>query len=240
MISTVRPSSASQIVRIGRPRDVHGVAPVRRRSTRPATASRRASTSGSRRSGAVISACSRACWQPCRHGPACADSSRHDAPDERLRPLRIGEQHPDDHVDRDGVVAGMPAIVVGDHRDGRVADLGFAGELGLGHVGHADHVAVPGPVELAFGKARELRSFHDHVGAAALQRDAGCGPGRGQRVADPAADRVRHRDMRDAARAEKALLPRKGAVDELVDHDKIAGSQILAQAADRRQARRCR
>ena len=38
--------------------------------------------------------------------------------------------------------------------------------------------------------------------------------------------------MGDAAGAEKALRPGKGAVDELVDDDEIAGRQILAQAAD--------
>src|SRR5262249_924461 len=67
--------------------------------------------------------------------------------------LRIGKEVPDDHIDSDRIVPGMPAIVIGDHRDGRVADLGFPGELRLGHVGHPDHVALPRTVELAFGKA---------------------------------------------------------------------------------------
>src|SRR5215467_15758477 len=40
--------------------------------------------------------------------------------------------------------------------------------------------------------------------------------------------------MRDQTFAEEALLSRKGAIDELVDDDKIAGSQVLAEAADRR------
>ena len=39
--------------------------------------------------------------------------------------------------------------------------------------------------------------------------------------------------MGDAAGAEEALGPGEGAVDELVDDDKIAGRKILAQAADR-------
>src|SRR5271155_3955577 len=46
---------------------------------------------------------------------------------------------------------------------------------------------------------------------------------------------MRHRDMSDAARPEKALVAGKGAVDELVDDDKIARGEILAQAADRGQ-----
>src|SRR6516165_10957877 len=43
---------------------------------------------------------------------------------------------------------------------------------------------------------------------------------------------MRHRNMRDAAPAEEALLPGKGAVDELIDDDKVAGLKILAQTAD--------
>src|ERR1700730_18827181 len=43
---------------------------------------------------------------------------------------------------------------------------------------------------------------------------------------------MRHRHMRDATRSEKALRPRKGAIDELVDDDEIAGLQVLTQAAN--------
>ena len=65
--------------------------------------------------------------------------------------------------------------------------------------------------------------------------DAGGRTRRSERVADAAADRVRHRHMRDAALSEKAFLSREGSVDELVDDDEIAGLELLAQAADRRQ-----
>ena len=41
--------------------------------------------------------------------------------------------------------------------------------------------------------------------------------------------------MRDAACAEEALLASKSPVDELVDDDEVARSEVLAQAADRRQ-----
>ena len=45
------------------------------------------------------------------------------------------------------------------------------------------------------------------------------------------ADRVGHRDMRDAARSEEALLAGKGAVDELVDKNEAARRQLLAEGA---------
>src|SRR6516165_8859866 len=126
----------------------------------------------------------------------------------------------------------MPAIVIGDHCDGRVADLGLAGELGLGHIGHSDHVAFPRAVKLAFRKARELRAFHDEISTAALERYTGLCSRRNQYVADPTADRMGHRHMRDTPLSKKTLLPRKGAVDELIDDDKIAGLKILTQAAN--------
>src|SRR5438874_724214 len=63
--------------------------------------------------------------------------------------------------------------------------------------------------------------------------DQGAGaPGLGDGIADPAADRSRHRDMRDAARSEKTFVAGEGAVDELIDEDEIARSQVFAQAAD--------
>ena len=46
------------------------------------------------------------------------------------------------------------------------------------------------------------------------------------------ADRVRHRNMRDHAFAEKAFLAGEGAIDELVDHDKVARLIVFAQGAD--------
>src|SRR6185503_14642056 len=56
-----------------------------------------------------------------------------------------------------------------------------------------------------------------------------------QMLAEPVADRMRHRDMRDAALAEEALLPREGAIDELIGEDESAGRQIDIEAADRRE-----
>ena len=59
--------------------------------------------------------------------------------------LGILQQHGDDLVDGDGIVMRMPAIVVGDHGDGDVAEFSFASELGFLQVGHADDVHAPRP-----------------------------------------------------------------------------------------------
>src|SRR6185312_14417888 len=103
------------------------------------------------------------------------------------------------------LMAGVPAIVVGDHRHGRIADLGLAGELGLRHIGHADYIAPPSAVKLALCPRRELRSFDNDIRAAALCRRADDRSSGGERVADATADRMRDRDMRNAARPEKTF-----------------------------------
>src|SRR5579875_416014 len=51
---------------------------------------------------------------------------------QRLGSVGIGEQRADDHVDRDVIVARMPAVEIGHHRDGGVANLGLARELASG------------------------------------------------------------------------------------------------------------
>jgi len=111
----------------------------------------------------------RSCDQSAIEGPLTAMAARPGMPGQerddplyqRLGLFRIGEQNRDDHIHGDGVVTGMPAIIVGHHRNRRIADLGLAGELRLGHVGHPDHVATPRAVELALCKARELRPLHN-------------------------------------------------------------------------------
>ena len=50
----------------------------------------------------------------------------------------------DDHLHRHRVVVRVPAVVVGDQRERRVADLRLARQLGLLQVGHPDDVHPPG------------------------------------------------------------------------------------------------
>ena len=100
----------------------------------------------------------------------------------------IGADDRDDGGDVDGVVLRVPAIVVRHHRDGGVGDLGLAGELRLGHVGHADHVVAVLPVGRGFGMGRELRSLHADIGAAAREGDALGGRGVGDTLLQARAD----------------------------------------------------
>ncbi len=129
-------------------------------------------------------------------------------------------------------MVGVPAVVVGDHGDGSVAEFGLAGELGLGHVRHADHVAAPDlAVHPRLGQRAELRPLHREVGAAAVDghalRLAGLGAGGPQ----ARAGRMRDRDVRNAALTEERLLAREGAVDELVHDDEMPRRHRLAERA---------
>ena len=130
---------------------------------------------------------------------------------------------------------GMPAIVIGDHGDRGVAQLRLARELGLGHVGHADHRAAPGTIELGFGTGGKLRPFHDHVGAAAHHRQPGLRRRRGECVAEPAAHRIGHRHMGGEAGLEKRFAAGEGAVDELIDQNEHARRQLFLERTHRRQ-----
>ncbi len=64
--------------------------------------------------------------------------------------------------------SGMPAIVIGDHGHGGVAELGFARQLGFRDVGHAHDIEAQLPVHVRFGQRGKLRPFDAHVSAAAM------------------------------------------------------------------------
>ena len=116
-------------------------------SKRPATASSLPAAAGSRSAGAVMMAWSSARSQPAGHGLARLAEHRDHALRPASWPCRRCRTAPSPFVHRDVVVVGMPAVEVGHHGDGHVADLGLAGELGLRHVGHADDVQPQAPVQ---------------------------------------------------------------------------------------------
>lgn len=145
----------------------------------------------------------------------------------------VALQHGEDGGRVDGLVVGVPGVVVRDGGEQRVAELGFAGELRFGEGGHADDIGSPLAVEVAFGARAEGRAFNDHVGPAFVDSRPGrpCAGGGGR--AHARAERVGEGDVGDDAFAEEAGGPRAaGAVDELAGHDHLAGGERFAEAAD--------
>ncbi len=139
----------------------------------------------------------------------------------------------DDHFHGDGVVIFVPAIVVGDHGEGGVTDLGFAGAAGFAVVGHADDVPLHAAVEVGFGAGGEGRAFHVHVGAAIVDGGAGASGAVDKDVAETVADRVGEGNVGDDAVAEEGEVGAAfGAVDELVDGDDVGGFVLFFERAD--------
>ena len=99
---------------------------------------------------------------------------------------------------RDVLFLLVPAVVVGDQGEGRVADLRLPGELRLGEVRHADDVHAPRPVEARLGARRERGALHAEVGSRrrARGRPASLPPRREQHAAQLGADRVGNGDVR--------------------------------------------
>src|ERR1700737_612818 len=119
-------------------------------------------------------------------------------------------------IDGHGVVAFVPAIIVGDHGHGGVTDLGFAGELGFLQVGHADDVGAPAAIEIRLGAGGELWTFNADVDSARFCYYSG-GLGSvldGRR--DRGADWVAKGYVADDSVAEKGGAAEGSAVDELI------------------------
>src|SRR5215207_9772136 len=142
-----------------------------------------------------------------------------------------------DHgLDRDGVVRLVPAVVVGDERQRRVADFGLARQLRLLQVRHPDDVHPPRAVDVRLGLRREGRPLHAQVGAAAVDVHLRHAAGLLQHVAHIMTDRVRERDVADDALAEEGrfVRARAGAVEELVGDDHVERRVLLLERADGR------
>ena len=146
-------------------------------------------------------------------------------------------QHLHHRLAGDRLLGLVPAVVVGDHARGGVADLGLARELRLLQVGHADDVDAPAAVDLGLGAGRELRPFHVDVGAAARGRVAPAARGapRAQRRSAARADRLGERDVRHQAVAEEGVGPVAGAVEELVGHHDVGRLVARASSSPRRE-----
>ena len=127
----------------------------------------------------------------------------------------------------------MPAVVVGDERDRRVADLRLARELGFLQVGHADDVHAPRAVQLRLGQRRELRPFHADVGAAAVHGRADL-LRRVARRSSPASPQNGCAKPTCATRPlpKNVLIRPLRAIEELIGDDDVERLVFLLQAAD--------
>src|SRR5262245_7736781 len=89
-------------------------------------------------------------------------------PNEFLSVCAVLLQILDDFADSHCIVLRMPAIVVGDECDSRVADFRLARELRFLEISHADQVGPPTSIRVRFSNSRELGTVHADVCSAAL------------------------------------------------------------------------
>src|SRR5262245_17911107 len=138
-----------------------------------------------------------------------------------------------DGLDAHRVVLLVPDVVVGREGERRVAELGLAGELRFGHVGHPDHRHAPSPVDVRLRARRELRALDADVGAAVVHARAALAGGRLERSRQIAADGIGHADMADDAVAEEGgYAPARVVVELIRDHD-VERMDVLLHAAHR-------
>jgi len=152
--------------------------------------------------------------------------------DNLLRILTILFQICDDVRHGNGVVLWMPAIIVGDETDRRIADLGFAGEFRFLKVGHSNEVHSPAPIDIGFRPRRELRSFHADVRAASFDSNVGVLSRPLDDAGEQAANRIRETDMRDEAIAEERRDTSPGPIVKLIGQNDIQRLQLFFERTD--------
>ena len=153
------------------------------------------------------------------------------AGDEAARLLRVLVDDLDDGGYVHRVVAGVPAVEIRHHGDGGVGDLGFAGQLGLGHGGHADHIETLRFIAEGLGLGGELRPLHADIGAALHAGDV-FRPRRRMDARDEVGrDRMGHGHMGHAAIAEEAGGAAIGAVHILIDEHEGPRRQLRLEGA---------
>ncbi len=145
------------------------------------------------------------------------------------------QQHGDNLVHANVIVFLVPAIVIRNHGDGDVAQLGFAGQSGLREVGHADHVHAPTAIQIGLSFGRELRPFHVEVGAAPLHIHAGATASALKHYRLFLTNWMSKPNVRDKSVAEERVDTVARAIDKLIRNDKVERSMLFLQRADGRQ-----
>src|SRR5260370_42016937 len=90
---------------------------------------------------------------------------------------------------------GVPAVVIGDHGNRRIANLRFARQPRFRHVGHTDYVESKLPVYFRLGQRRELRPFDADISTAAMNDDGLMNAGIGKNSRQLTAGRIRERHV---------------------------------------------
>src|SRR5215813_4930198 len=135
------------------------------------------------------------------------------------------------HGDR--VVLVVPDVVVGDEGQRGVAQLCLAGELGLGHVGHADDRDAPAAVDLRLALGGELGPLDADVGTTAMHSSAHVAPRLNKHGGEAGAHGMGHTYVGHDAVAEEGARPSPRVVVELVGYHEVERVDAFLHAPDR-------
>src|SRR5260370_23267568 len=108
----------------------------------------------------------------------------------------------------------VPAVVIGDHGDRRVANLGFARELRFRHVGHADHFEAKLPMHFRLGQRGELWPFDAYIRSAAMHLDCFMNASVRQFARQLSADMMRNPHLINDASSAKSADTTLGPINE--------------------------
>lgn len=136
-----------------------------------------------------------------------------------------------DHgVGGDRLLFDLPAIVVGDHREGGERNLGFSGQLCLGKIGHSDEVETKFPIGFGFGPGRESRAIHIHIRPPVVDVFPEVSGGREEELTQGLGDGIAECDVRHDPSAEEGMMgPLARSIEELVEENDVARTVLLLQ-----------
>ena len=133
----------------------------------------------------------------------------------------------------DGIVIGVPAIVVCDHGQHGIADFRFARQLGFLEAGHPDDVHAPRPVKVRFRLGGKRRAFHAQVRPTLVKRHVEAGTRFREHVHNRGTNGRIEPDVRHQPTPEKSGDALARAVNKLRGQRHIRRVEILTQRAHR-------
>src|SRR6267143_118476 len=128
----------------------------------------------------------------------------------------------------------MPAVVISDHRDCHVTNLGLAREFGFLQIGHANHVRAPTAIYVRLGLGRKLWTFHADIRSTTLGCHSYVLAGAFYHSDHLAADWIAETDMGYDPVAEKRVHAVPRTIEKLVGNYEVEWLVLFLERTHRR------
>src|SRR5262249_52398419 len=127
----------------------------------------------------------------------------------------------------------MPAIVIGDHRNGGIAKLGFACQLSFLQIGHADHIHTQAAIDIRFRFGRKLRAFHAQISPARFADNACPLAGRCHNISNLSANWIGKAYVGDNALSKESIDTMPSAIEKLIGDYEFKRRVLFLQRSNR-------